>query len=156
MIYQLTYNALTRQHFECAAQAGLLTGPSTRRGVAGTRAAGTWVQFDAQFEPPSDRYGNVALVADAPARLRAVRFQAFGCPHVIAVADWVAEHGVGLPGGAGLPESLTALKRRFAVPTEKLGRLLVIEDAWIAAVSPPSVKDGQVGRATQCVSPGGA
>jgi hypothetical protein len=35
-----------------------------------------------------------------------------------------------------LPESVQALRDRFAVPVEKMGRLLVIEDAWLAAVLP--------------------
>jgi hypothetical protein len=28
------------------------------------------------------------------------------------------------------------LRDRFAVPVEKMGRLLIIEDAWLAAVIP--------------------
>ncbi len=125
----MTYNELTRRHFETAAHAGTLTGPGVRRGVAGSRAMGTWVQFDVRW-----RSGATPLTLDA------VRFLAFGCPHVIAVADWIAEHAVAavLPGRTGLPASLPELKERFAVPTEKVGRLLIIEDAWIAAISPPS------------------
>lgn len=119
----MTYNEPTRWHFETAANAGVLAGPGIRRGAAGSRALGTWVQFDLQVG--SDR-------------LQAARFLAFGCPHVIAVADWIAEQAVLLTPLAGLPESLPQLKERFAVPTEKVGRLLIIEDAWIAAISPPS------------------
>jgi NifU-like protein involved in Fe-S cluster formation len=119
----MTYNEPTLRHFETAANAGVLAGPGIRRGAAGSRALGTWVQFDLQV---------------GSERLQAVRFLAFGCPHVIAVADWVAQCSVGLPAVPALPESVTLLKQRFAVPTEKLGRLLVIEDAWIAAWSPPT------------------
>jgi hypothetical protein len=32
-----------------------------------------------------------------------------------------------------LPESVQDLRQRFAVPVEKMGRLLIIEDAWLAA-----------------------
>jgi hypothetical protein len=39
---------------------------------------------------------------------------------------------------AALPEDLESLRELFAVPVEKLGRLLIVEDAWIAAVSAPS------------------
>ncbi len=125
----MTYNELTRHHFETAAHAGTLSGPGVRRGVAGSRAIGTWVQFDVRRRAGAE-----------PQTLDAVRFLAFGCPHVIAVADWIAEHAVAavLPGLPGLPASLAELKERFAVPTEKVGRLLIIEDAWIAAISPPS------------------
>ena len=35
---------------------------------------------------------------------------------------------------ARLPESPRALQHRFAVPVEKLGRILVVEDAWCAAI----------------------
>jgi NifU-like protein involved in Fe-S cluster formation len=119
----MTYNEPTRWHFETAANAGTLAGPAIRRGAAGSRALGTWVQFDLQ------------VVSD---RLQAARFLAFGCPHVIAVADWIAQYAVGLPAVPTLPESVATLKARFAVPTEKMGRLLVIEDAWIAALAPPS------------------
>lgn len=124
----MNYNALTRRHFAAASHAGVLTGPNTRRGAAGSRASGTWVQFDLQF----------AQQGGSEEVLRAVRFAAFGCPHVIAVADWIAQQATDLPAPWRFPESIAALKLRFEVPTEKLGRLLVVEDAWIAATSPPS------------------
>ena len=126
----MNYNELTLQHFESATHAGVLRGPATRRGAAGSRVLGTWVQFDVQIDAHTQT-------------LQAVRFLAYGCPHVIAVADWVAQQSVGLrpdlglKGAVALPESVTSLQQRFAVPIEKRGRLLVIEDAWIAAVSPP-------------------
>ena len=119
----MQYSALTRHHFDTAAAAGVLDGAGVQRGAAGSRSLGTWVQFDVRRE--------------GGGTVREVRFLAFGCPHVIAVADWVALQAVGRPAVAALPESVEALRRRFAVPVEKLGRLLVIEDAWIAATPPP-------------------
>jgi NifU-like protein involved in Fe-S cluster formation len=68
-------------------------------------------------------------------RIAAARFLAFACPHTIAVAAWVAERAVGEVCAAGLPESVHAISRRFEVPAEKLGRLLIVEDAWAAAVA---------------------
>jgi hypothetical protein len=154
----VNYNELTRRHFEAAAHAGVLTGPGIRRGAAGSRAQGAWVQFDVQIDLAADlptdlradlradlredRQPDSWLTATEDGRVvaglvRAVRFLAFGCPHVIAVSDWVAERSAGAAARRQLPESPAALKARFAVPTEKLGRLLVIEDAWIAALSPP-------------------
>lgn len=62
------------------------------------------------------------------------RFQAFGCPHTIAAAAWLAEH---LPGRAlesANPMPILELGELLEVPTEKLGRLLVVEDALQAAV----------------------
>jgi hypothetical protein len=66
--------------------------------------------------------------------IRAARFLAFACPHTIAVAAWVSEHAVGALEPR-LPEEVPALSDRFAVPIEKRGRLLIVEDAWLAAVN---------------------
>jgi hypothetical protein len=117
---RVNYSALTLQYFRTAPGAGVLSGSGVYRGAAGGRAQGTWVQFDAQVD----------------ARIiRAARFLAFGCPHTIAVSAWVAEYAVGLEVRASLPESVQSLSERFAVPVEKRGRLLIIEDAWLAALA---------------------
>jgi NifU-like protein involved in Fe-S cluster formation len=120
------YNDLTRFHFETAQYAGVLAGPQVRRGSAGSRVQGTWVQFEVR----------VGLNGAAEA-VEAVRFLAYGCPHVIAVADWIAQRVVGLEAKLLLPDSIQSLRLRFDVPIEKLGRLLIIEDAWIATLSSP-------------------
>jgi cysteine desulfurase len=120
------YSELTWSHFGTAAAAGSLSGPDVRRGEAGRRASGTWVQFEVQIDS-----------SDQKATVRAVKFLAYACPHVIAVSDWVAQQMVGQEAKPVLPESVAALQRRFGVPIEKLGRLLTVEDAWIAALSPP-------------------
>ncbi len=114
----MTYNALTRRYFEAPETAGLLSGPGVFRGSAGDREQGTWVQFDLQVES---------------GKVLAARFLAFGCPHVIAVSAWLAEQAVGRPAAAVLPQSVQTLRERFAIPLEKLGRLMIIEDAWTAA-----------------------
>lgn len=124
----MSYNELTRRCFERADCAGSAHGPGWFRGTAGSPAAGTWVQFDVQVD---------AACGDT---LRAARFLAFGCPHVIAVAQWLAERAPGfklvpeLPVDV-LPEDVQALRRRFEVPAQKTGRLLIIEDAWRAALT---------------------
>ena len=115
----MNYSELTLHYFQTAPGAGVLAGPDVCRGSAGARAQGAWVQFDLQLGGGS---------------IRAARFLAFGCPHTIAVSAWVAEHAAGRDIGAGLPESVAALSERFAVPIEKRGRLLLIEDAWFAAL----------------------
>jgi NifU-like protein involved in Fe-S cluster formation len=115
----VNYSELTLRYFETAAGAGVLTGPNVVRGAAGSRAQGTWVQFDVQV---------------GEGLIQAARFLAFGCPHTIAVAAWVVEHAIGRPVRPALPESVQDLSGRFAVPIEKCGRLLVVEDAWIAAL----------------------
>jgi NifU-like protein involved in Fe-S cluster formation len=117
----MNYNDLTRNYFESAANAGELEGPGVFRGAAGNRDQGTWVQFDLRIQD--------GAVSEAS-------FLAFACPHTIAVAAWLAEQAVGGRLQPMLPESVQALRDRFAVPVEKMGRLLVIEDAWLAAVLP--------------------
>jgi NifU-like protein involved in Fe-S cluster formation len=115
------YNELTRRHFEQAAACGVLIGPGTFRGAAGSRAQGTWVQFDVQAA------GEARVIT-------AASFLAFGCPHVIAVASWLAEQAVGRRVEPALPQSVQSLRARFDAPVEKLGRLLIVEDAWISAM----------------------
>jgi len=83
------------------------------------------VRFDLRIAPAAAR---------GPQILEA-RFLAFGCPHTIAVAAWVAEQAAGRPASAELPQPVDALRRSFEVPVEKLGRLLVVEDAWRAATA---------------------
>ena len=117
----MNYNDLTRRYFAAAASAGELTGPGVFRGAAGNREKGAWVQFDLQVQRGA---------------VSAARFLAYACPHTIAVAAWLAEQAVGKPLRPGLPESVQALQERFAVPVEKTGRLLIIEDAWLAAAVP--------------------
>jgi NifU-like protein involved in Fe-S cluster formation len=122
----MNYSNLTWQHFDNPACAGVLSGAAVRRGAAGSPAQGTWVQFDVRIGSRTQE-----------SIVEAVRFLAYACPHVIAVADWVAQRAVGGPADPVLPESVHALRERFEVPIEKLGRLLIVEDAWIAALSPP-------------------
>jgi NifU-like protein involved in Fe-S cluster formation len=117
----MNYNELTRYYFKSVAKAGELQGPGVFRGAAGNRAQGIWVQFDLQIKA-----GTVS----------AAKFLALACPHTIAVAAWLAEQAVGRNVVPQLPQSVQALRDRFAVPVEKMGRLLIIEDAWLAAVVP--------------------
>jgi NifU-like N terminal domain len=119
----VNYNELTRRHFEHPARVGMLAGADCYRGAAGSRVAGTWVQFDVR----------VGRAGGGP-RVLEVRFLAFGCPHVIAAAGLVAEQGEGGAPEPRLPQSIHALRERLEAPVEKLGRLFVVEDAWVAAL----------------------
>jgi NifU-like protein involved in Fe-S cluster formation len=116
----MNYNALTRRYFEMPTGAGELSGADVSRGASGSLATGTWVQFDLQA---------------ASTTLQAARFLAFGCPHTIAVAAWLTEQAPGRVLTPALPEGVQALSTRFEVPIPKLGRLLIVEDAWIAAAT---------------------
>jgi hypothetical protein len=116
----MKYNDLTRKYFDSTPNAGELEGIGVFRGAAGNLEQGTWVQFDLQIQSGA---------------VSAVRFLAFGCPHTIAVAAWLAEQAAGRPVAPQLPDSVQVLRDRFAVPVEKTGRLLIIEDAWLAAAA---------------------
>jgi NifU-like protein involved in Fe-S cluster formation len=117
----MNYSEITRHYFESTGNVGELKGPGVFRGAAGNHAQGTWVQFDLAVHA-----GSVA----------AAKFLAFGCPHTIAVSAWLTEQAVGRQLPPRLPEDVQSLRERFAVPVEKMGRLLIIEDAWLAAALP--------------------
>ncbi len=116
----MKYSELTLRYFESAPGAGVLSGADAVRGAAGSREHGTWVQFDLKLSAGT---------------IRAARFQALGCPHTIAVAAWVVERAIGGAVRPALPETVEDLSRRFAVPVEKRGCLLIIEDAWAAVAA---------------------
>jgi cysteine desulfurase len=117
-----TMSALTRQYFLAPARVpqfpeGTLP-PGVRRGRAGRVQDGTEVLFELQI---------------ADEIVKSARFSAYGCPHTVAVAAWVCEvlEGLRLDGGtAGTPADWA---QKFEVPVEKLGRLLIVEDALLAA-----------------------
>ena len=93
-----------------------------RRGRAGASAGrpeapgeDTWVRF------------HLRVAADI---VKDARFQAYGCPHTLAAAAWLARQ---LRGRARARPAARAPRRigpqAHGVPVEKLGRLLVVEDA---------------------------
>jgi hypothetical protein len=94
------------------------TGPWVQ-GRAGSRREGVELLFHLQFRPDG-------TVSD-------VRFQAFGCPHTLATAAWVAGQLPGRHGTDLVPGSPLDWAARLEVPAPKLGRLLRIEDALRAA-----------------------
>ena len=117
---------MARQLFRELPGAGTLEdAPGVVRGEAGGADQEVWVRFHLRIE--------AGIVRDA-------RFQALGCPHTLAVMAWLAGQ---LPGrtlaGLSLGEPAEWAKA-LGVPVEKLGRLLVVEDALHASLmlSPPS------------------
>ena len=116
----MNYNDLTLRYFRAAPGAGVLAHHRAGRGAAGARNLGTWVQFDIEV--------GGGTIQDA-------RYLAFGCPHTIAVAAWLVEQAIGGAARASLPEPVEHLARRFEMPAAKRGRLLIIEDAWTAAMA---------------------
>ncbi len=65
----------------------------------------------------------------AEGRIGALRFQAWGCPHVIAAAEVFCANHEGKTALDLLEFSVSGLMQSLSVPVEKTGRILVIEDA---------------------------
>ncbi|MEJ0084788.1 MAG: aminotransferase class V-fold PLP-dependent enzyme [Pseudomonadota bacterium] len=91
-----------------------------RQGQAGRRADGTWVLFELEIAGES---------------VKSARSSAYGCPHTLAVVAWLCEVLEGRRLAAGVPEAPADWARKFEVPAEKLGRLLIVEDALRAALN---------------------
>jgi NifU-like protein len=109
-----------RRWFESLPRSGTLKGaPGVISGEAGGVERDAWVRFHLQIAD--------GVVKDA-------RFQAYGCPHTLAVSAWLTAQ---LPGRKLSELSLgepADWARALSVPVEKLGRLLVVEDALRACV----------------------
>ena len=65
----------------------------------------------------------------AAGRIDTLRFQAWGCPHVIAAAEAFCASYEGRSTSELLDFSTSDLMQSLSVPVEKTGRILVIEDA---------------------------
>jgi cysteine desulfurase len=88
-------------------------------GEAGGPGEDTWVRFHLE-------------VADGT--VKDARFQAYGCPHTLQVASWLARQLPGRTREQGVPGTPASWAEAASVPVEKLGRLLVVEDALRACL----------------------
>jgi cysteine desulfurase len=84
---------------------------------AGAPGEETWVRFHLTVE--------AGIVKSA-------RFKAYGCPHTLAVMDWVTRRLPGRTRNDGPPGKPAQWTEELSVPVERLGRVLVIEDALLA------------------------
>jgi len=83
-------------------------------GEAGSEHLGTWVRLAARV---------------AQGRVQEVRPQVYGCPHVAAACRLLAERLAGQPVAAPLAGTPEEWRQIVGAPVEKLGRMLIIEDA---------------------------
>ena len=104
------YSAHVRQLFGAPAHAGRLTSPLS----AAIEAQGVRIRLSAEVDNNE---------------VRAMRFEAWGCPHVIAAAEEVCASFEGKPVSGLLGISAADLMQSLSVPVEKTGRILVVEDA---------------------------
>lgn len=115
----MDYSPEVRRRFVETPGAGALGGGAAGRccGEGEDRSLNVWVRFELEI---------------AHGRIAAARFQAYGCPHTIAAASWAAEwiEGRGVEALTGFDTA--ALAERLEIPTEKLGKILRVEDALLA------------------------
>jgi NifU-like protein involved in Fe-S cluster formation len=110
------YSEAVRALFKALAGAGDLAadGGQAVSGEAAALDRGAWVRFAARIEG---------------GRFADCRFRAFGCPHTLAAASLVAGRLRGAPLAAASAIDAAGIARELDVPAEKMGRLLVVEDA---------------------------
>jgi cysteine desulfurase len=86
-------------------------------GEAGAPGDETWVRFHLTVEDGI---------------VKAARFKVYGCPHTLSVMDLLARRLPGRTRTEGPPGTPASWTEELSVPVEKLGRLLVVEDALLA------------------------
>ncbi|MFZ0009158.1 MAG: aminotransferase class V-fold PLP-dependent enzyme, partial [Steroidobacteraceae bacterium] len=101
----------------------------------GAAAAGEAVVTGEAGGPQQEAWVRFHLLV-AGDTVRDARFQALGCPHTVDVARWLCAELPGRTRAALVPGTPGDWVRVRAVPVEKLGRLLVVEDALRACLAP--------------------
>jgi len=61
--------------------------------------------------------------------VRILRYQVFGCPHLIAAAEAFCDQVEGQPVSTLLELDVPGLMDKLTIPVEKTGRVLILEDA---------------------------
>ena len=126
----MEYSSEVRRRFPAPARAGEIPSDAGKvvTGAAEDQSLRFWVRFQVEL---------------TGARIDRVRFQAYGCPHSVAAADWVASELEGKSVDAMAGIDLTDVASRVGLPREKHGKLLRIEDAIAACHEQAlAVKDG--------------
>lgn len=89
-------------------------------GEAGGPGQDTWVRF------------HLAVAGDI---VKAARFKAYGCPHTVRVAQWLTDRLPGRRRDEGTPGNPPSWAESLGVPVDRIGRLLVVEDALLACLA---------------------
>jgi NifU-like protein involved in Fe-S cluster formation len=78
----------------------------------------------------SDKGAHIVMAAGIrDDSIAAMTFRAWGCPHLIAALEAVCEHLVGQPAASLENCDLADITQELSVPAEKMGRILLVEDA---------------------------
>jgi cysteine desulfurase len=89
-------------------------------GEAGGPGEDTWVRF------------HLVVAGDT---VKEARYEAFACPHTMDVAAWLCRELPGRVRATLVPGAPAAWAAARGIPVEKLGRLLVVEDALRACLA---------------------
>lgn len=113
-VIDIPYSDTVAALFEAPRHAGTLRGEDVLSAVAGSRAQGAQVQLQIQVEGDE---------------VRTARFMAYGCPHLLAAAECLAQWLEGRSRAEVQGWSSRGVESALEVPAEKRGRLLLLEDA---------------------------
>ena len=118
----MDYSLEVQERFRSPAGAGEFAEetPLVVAGEAEDRTLNVWFRFQ---------------IAVSGTVICAARFRVFGCPHSIAAAAWVVNELEGRDVAAIHELDVHELRRKLEAPVEKLGKLLVLEDALRACSS---------------------
>lgn len=96
---------------------------------SGTEHAGDLEKADARVQI-SEQDVRLALAADIDDDIIVgLRFRAWGCPHLLAAAEAFCRAYEGRPISALQAFGAAEIMQTLPVPREKLGRILILEDA---------------------------
>ena len=115
----MDYDSQVRQRFLSAHRAGPLNDGTSGlvSGEAEDRTLNVWVRFQLGIRDGA---------------IQNARYNVYGCPDTVAAAEWTAERLEGRPVGALDELSMRNCIEVLGVPVEKLGKLLLLEDALAA------------------------
>ncbi|MBX3702974.1 MAG: iron-sulfur cluster assembly scaffold protein [Steroidobacteraceae bacterium] len=118
----LRYSPRVRELFAALPGGGALAPGEgvTVNGEAAALERGAWVRFEARV---------------SGGRLADCAFRAWGCPHTLAAAAWLAQAMRAAPVADLRPAEVRELAHEIEAPAAKLGRLLVVVDAQSALLA---------------------
>lgn len=108
------YNPLTLELFGAPRHGGALPASAAASGYAEEGGSGAAVELAVEL---------------AGETLQSCRFLAFGCPHLLAAAEWWCRRAEGQAIDAVAAFSAADCIRELDVPIDKTGRILLLEDA---------------------------
>lgn len=123
MLLTEPYNETVREYFHNAAHAGHLSR-----------------DYQQILESVAAEFGQGARIALAvgieDGLVGEMRFHVWGCPHLIAAAEWLCRQCEAGPLAVLEDFPLQEIMRQLSVPVEKTSRILLLEDALKSLMAP--------------------